>query len=445
MNTAVLIGAGDRGQAYAGYAKKHGLVLKAVADPDPHRRRRIAQIHSIGEDLQFETADDLLSRPAMAAGAIIATMDSLHFEPARRALAAGYHVLLEKPMAQTLAQSEQLALAAAESGRYLLICHVLRSTRFFKRIKDILDSGLIGRTVSIYHSENVTPFHMAHSYVRGNWRREDESSPLILAKCSHDLDLIHWYAGSRAVRVSSSGGIAHFKPENKPFGAADRCNECRITCTHNAESVYVEGLPARQSLALSRSAVGMLSRLTLAFPFLTRLIPKARPWSYWPTSTIVSKPGSEEILRALREGPFGECVYNGQNNQVDHQEAWIEFENGVHAVFRFHGFSAQEGRSIRIDGTLGSLRASTSGGGSLEVLLHSGRRVRFPERFNLAGHAEGDEGIVRDFISLSGGQGRSDAESSLESHRIAFAAHESRTTGRTIILRQPLTPGTKAH
>lgn len=433
--TAVLVGAGDRGYTYAKYARKHGLLLTAVADPDPVRRQRIARMHSIAPDRQFQTAEALLRGPALARGAVIATMDSLHFEPARKAIAAGYDVLLEKPMAQTLADSEKLAREASASRRALIICHVLRTTAFFLRIKEILDSGLIGRPVSIYHAENITSLHMAHSYVRGNWQKEDESSPLILAKCSHDLDLIFWYAGARARRVTSSGGLAHFRPENKPPGAAERCLECQITCPYNAKSVYMDGLPVRQTLSLSRSLAGAVSRMTLALPFLTRLIPGANPWSYWPTSTIIPHAEKTEILRALREGPFGECVYNGKNSQVDHQEALIEFENGVHAVFRFHGFSPQESRAIRIDGTLGSLRASTAGGGSLEVLLHSGKRIRFPERFSLAGHAEGDEGIVRDFISvLKGGQGISDAQTSLESHRIAFAAYESMKTGKSITL-----------
>ena len=213
-HTAVLIGAGNRGQIYAKYAKKHDLKITAVADPDPLKRQRIAALHEIPPSQQFSSMEHLLQGRRLADGAILATMDSMHAAPAIKALKLGYHVMLEKPMGLTIRQCEEVAAISQRQKKSVLLCHVLRYTSLFARIKDILSSGTIGSIASILHTENITPFHMAHSYVRGNWRNSKTSSPLILAKCSHDLDLISWFADSRAIRVSSAGGISHFRPEN---------------------------------------------------------------------------------------------------------------------------------------------------------------------------------------------------------------------------------------
>ncbi len=425
MRSALLIGAGNRGQIFARYARKHGLRLCAVADPDEHRRSAVARMHDIPAAMQFAGADEALSRPQMADGAIIATMDSLHEMPARKALEHGYHVMLEKPMALSADACRSLVELSQSSQRYLLICHVLRYTKFFRRIKTLLSEGIIGPIASLYHSENITPFHMAHSYVRGNWNRASDSSPIILAKCSHDLDLICWFTGARPVSVSSTGGTSHFRPENRPQDAADRCVRCSVDCPHDARRLYLEAVPILQSAGLSKTWPGFFARLIQRAPVLKRMIPGMRPWSHWPTTSVTNH--LHELRQALETGPYGMCVYAGENDQPDHQEAWIQFENGVSAAFRFHGFSPQEGRTLRIDGSLGSLRASTMGGGSIEVILHSGRRISYPETFSVLGHAEGDEGALVDFIRvLEGKQGEADAGSSLESHLIAFAAEESR-------------------
>ena len=431
-HTAVLIGAGNRGQIYAKYAKKHDLKITAVADPDPLKRQRIAALHEIPPSQQFSSMEHLLQGRRLADGAILATMDSMHAAPAIKALKLGYHVMLEKPMGLTIRQCEEVAAISQRQKKSVLLCHVLRYTSLFARIKDILSSGTIGNIASILHTENITPFHMAHSYVRGNWRNSKTSSPLILAKCSHDLDLISWFADSRAIRVSSAGGISHFRPENKPVDAAARCLDCRSVCPHNAYDLYIHATPMLQSFALNRSAAGKGARLLLLFPFLKRLIPGTDPWTHWPTSTF-SDGSKDQTIAALKDGPFGQCVYSGLNDQVDHQETWIEFENGTTASFRFQGLAPQEGRTLRVDGSLGCLHATTMNGGSLKVILHRGKTIHFKERFSMFGHAEGDEKIVLEFKSvLDEHPGRSDARSSLESHRIAFAANESRLSGRVV-------------
>ena len=102
--------------------------------------------------------------------AIVATGDTLHVEPALAALGAGYHVLLEKPIAPDAADCARIVAAADASARILQIAHVLRYTPFYGRVHEIVASGRIGRILGIDMQENVAWWHYAHSYVRGKFR-----------------------------------------------------------------------------------------------------------------------------------------------------------------------------------------------------------------------------------------------------------------------------------
>ena len=445
QKNAILIGAGDRGEIYASYALQNPEKLKivAVAEPVKERRQRLASIHGLDASAMYDSWQDILDRPKMADGAIIATQDTMHVEPAVKALEKGYHVLLEKPMALTLENCNAIVDASKRTGLTLNICHVLRYIDFFWKVKSIIDSGIIGDVLTIYHAENVSYYHMAHSYVRGNWHRSDIASPMILAKCCHDLDLIQWFAGSRPRHISSMGNLSHFRPENAPEGAPGRCTDgcpASDTCQYEAVSSYLYG--KHMKLGITKTDARMLSlmaKFMLKFPALSRFIPGLsgyRIWKMWPTSTITEDLTEEGIMKALREGPYGKCVYHNDNDQVDHQETIIEFDNGATAVLKMHGHSEQEGRTLRIDGSLGTIRGKFGGGGRLEVHIHAtGEKITYPVKTDLIGHSEGDYGIMENFVNvLNGKDGLTDAEESLQSHLMAFAAHEARIHRKVVTL-----------
>ncbi|MGC9356822.1 MAG: Gfo/Idh/MocA family protein, partial [Anaerolineae bacterium] len=196
----------------------------AVAEPHDERRARFAAAHDIPRERRFATWEDLLAGDRRADVAVIATLDQTHTGPALAALEAGYDVLLEKPMATTLADCVRLVQAAERTGRLLQIAHVLRYSPFFAALHEILASGRLGEIVTVEHRENVSYWHMAHSYVRGNWRRTDEASPMILAKCCHDLDILTWNLGP-VRRLSAWGSLKHYREENAPPGAPERCTD----------------------------------------------------------------------------------------------------------------------------------------------------------------------------------------------------------------------------
>ena len=443
MKTAILIGAGDRGGIYADWARKNPAKCKitGVAEPVASLRERIARFHDISLHRQFESWHDILEEPKFADAVIIATPDRLHAEPALQALERGYHLLLEKPVALTPEDCFAISSSASQKGLIVMACHVLRYTRLFSEIKRMLDSGCIGEVRTIFHAENVAYYHMAHSYVRGNWRRSDESSPMILAKCCHDLDLIAWYAQARPVRIASFGELSHFRVENAPADAPARCtDDCPVSdeCPYEAVESYLHGTHMKRALSVSGSKlIAGAATFMCSWPRLAGALPgfsRYRIWKEWPTSTITDDLTEAGIMKALREGPCGRCVYRCDNDQVDHQETIIEFENGVTASLRMHGLSAKEGRTIRIDGTRGTLRARFGGGNRIEIRKHgSGRVHTYRIRGDILGHGEGDRGIMDSFVSdLHEPLEDRPADNYLTSHLLAFAADRSRREGRVV-------------
>ncbi len=242
----VVIGAGSRGaQAYATYALRHPdeVRIVGVADPDPVRRQRLADLHDLEDAHCFTTWEELVAAPQLGAGAIVATQDQLHVAPAIAAMNAGYDVLLEKPMAHTLAGCVQLVQASERTGRVLQICHVLRYAPFWRKLHELLEGGVIGEIVTVEHRENVAYWHMAHSFVRGNWRNKALSNPMILAKCCHDLDILVWNLAQPVQRLSSVGSLLHYRPESVGPEIPARCTDgCPIeaTCPFSAIGIYVD-------------------------------------------------------------------------------------------------------------------------------------------------------------------------------------------------------------
>ncbi|MCG8341881.1 MAG: Gfo/Idh/MocA family oxidoreductase [Chlorobiales bacterium] len=440
---ALVIGAGDRGTTYASYALKHPerLRIVAVAEPNERRRERFALEHSLEPENVFNSWEEMRDVQLSAEGAIIATQDAMHVDPAVMCLQKGYDVLLEKPMALTESDCLKLIDVSREYGKSLNVCHVLRYTDFFTKVKTVVSEGIIGDIISVYHSENVSYHHMAHSFVRGNWGNSRTSSPMILAKCCHDLDLIAWIVGDLPVRISSFGTLHHFKPELAPEGSTERCTEgCPEAgkCQYDAVDTYLHG--KHMKLGIAKADVWLFSRLArlmLRYPRIMGTIPglsQYRVWKHWPTSAITEDFSRDGIMDALRKGPYGRCVYHCENDQVDHQETLIEFSNGATAILNMHGHSESEGRTLRINGSLGTLHGKFGGGGDLEVHLHgNGHKIRYPIKTDLFGHSEGDYKIMENFVRvLTGERGKTTASEALMSHQLAFAAHEARVSGDVV-------------
>lgn len=403
MITAVLIGAGGRGMgAYGGFAERHPDLIQfvAVADPNIERRMMFAERHHIPLSHQFDTDSQLFARGKLADTCFVCTQDRYHVEPTMAALALGYHVFLEKPMATSPEDVYRLGKIAEESGRILGIGHVLRYTPFFKTIKHALDEGRIGQIVSIQHNENVGYYHQAHSYVRGNWRKLSESSPMILAKSCHDMDIISWLVDSPIRFISSFGSLVHFTPANKPEGAPRYCVEgCphEKSCPFFAPRIYVEGAD-------------------------------------WLKYAVTLNPTTERVMEALKSSPYGRCVYQCDNDVVDHQVVAMEFENHVTVAFTMSAFTRDISRTLKIMGTRGELRADMEGNWVEIREFITNNTYELAVASDSSGHGGGDDGIMRAFIdAVTGKQPFSaSAEGAVISHLMAFAAEKSRLERRVI-------------
>ncbi|WP_308638247.1 Gfo/Idh/MocA family protein [Paenibacillus silvisoli] len=407
--TAALIGAGQRGAgAYAPYALHYPEEIRfvAVAEGDPERRERFAEAYGIPELNTFDDWEDFLARPKMADAVLICTQDNMHFEPTIQALKKGYHVLLEKPMSPDPLECFIMGEYAEKYGRVLSICHVLRYTDFFATIKQLVTDGRIGRLVSIVHVENVEHRHQAHSFVRGNWSKAEVSSPMILAKSCHDMDILQWIVDEECVNVSSFGSLTHFRKESAPKGAPERCLDgCPVqaSCPYYAPRMYIE----------RDDWVGAVLR------------------------SVVSNDTSDEgVMCALKDGPYGRCVYHCDNDVVDHQVVNLEFASGVTVAFTMSAFTFEGGRSVKLMGTHGQIRADME----KNVIEVTNFITRDTEIIHLdadaAGHGGGDTNIMRDFVRLVGSDGQekglTGAKASVQSHLIAFAAEKSRLEKRVV-------------
>jgi len=446
---AVLVGAGNRGhEAYGSYALAHPDEIRFVAVAEPHdvRRTRFAQAHHIPPERRFRTWEHLFAQRQMADAALICTMDDLHVGPTIAALEAGYDVLLEKPMATTVADCVRLVQTAERSGHILMLCHVLRYTSFFSTLHDIIASGRLGDIITVEQRENVSFWHMAHSYVRGHWRSRRLSSPMILAKCCHDFDILFWNLGT-VKRLSSFGSLLHYRAENAPPGAPERCTAgCpyEAECPWFAPRLYLELIPPMQEARHSRSALERLAAaLYLDHPSFTslarRLIPgldAALDYRGWPISTISEDTSPEARRRALEVGPYGRCVYRCDNDVVDHQAVNMELESGASVVLFMHGHSHREGRTMRYDGTRATLLGQFYLADS-EIQIHdhlTGKVEIIRPELGRAGHGGGDAGVMHAFVSTLR-QGKSpltSARASLESHLLAFAAEQARVEGTIV-------------
>jgi predicted dehydrogenase len=409
--TIAVVGTGSRGRIYSGFAERFPdrATVVAAVDPRVDRRDTLADRHAVPTDHRFADWRELADRPRLADAVVLTTPDREHVGPARAFAALGYHVLLEKPMAPTQTDCLAVIEAVERAGVMLGVAHVMRYSRYTDEVKRVVDSGRLGRLVGIEHLEPVGWWHFAHSYVRGNWRRADEAGPSILTKCCHDLDWLYYIVGRPALRVSCTGGLHHFTAERRPPGAGDRCLECSIEpqCPYSAVRLYIGGLRD---------------------PNLKR----------WPISVLTTDVTETGVLRALREGPYGRCVYSCDNDVADQQSATITFEDGVVASFTMSAFTPMSDRRTRIMGTHGFLQGDGNRIAVTDFVTGDVDDIDLANQpaIGASPHAEADMAFMDAFTAaVAAGNPdliRSGPRQSLESHLMAFAAEESRLSGSPV-------------
>lgn len=409
-----LLGCGSRGRTYAriAAAMPERYQLVAVADRDEAKTATLANLREPGEIQVFDSDEALFAEGKIADVLLICTQDADHYGHAMKALDAGYDILLEKPASESLERCEQLDGKARELGRRIMLCFVLRYTPFYRAVREFIDSGRLGRVMSIRASEGVEAFHQAHSFVRGHWSNTSKSSPMIVAKCSHDTDLMCWFADSEPKTITSHGRLDWFKKENAPAGAPLRCTD---GCPVAKDCIY----DAHRYLGEKRN-------------FLRMVMPGAEGES--KTAEGVS---DDQIMEFIRTSDWGRCVYHCDNDAVDHQVLAVEMQNGVTATLTMTAFDCN--RTIEIHGTRGSLRGGEpyKEGGAAELWFRDHRDGKFeevkveqPEEDGYTSHGGGDHGIIDALDSmLAGPNAMEPGLDGIAGHRLAYRAEQSRLAG----------------
>jgi predicted dehydrogenase len=411
----LIVGAGSRGSGYAAWIRRHPEVAEvvAVAEPRAEYREPLADAHGLPADARFTDWRDAAALPRLADAALVCTLDDAHLEPALAFADRGYHLLVEKPLAQTRADCEAIVEAARRNGVLLGVCHVLRYAPYTRLLKEVIDSGRIGEIVSVDHLEPVGFWHQAHSYVRGNWRRAADTAPMLMAKSCHDLDWLRHIVGRDATSVSSFGRLKHFRPEEAPAGAADRCVDCPVepSCAYSAPRIY------------------------------GRFVAEGR--TGWPLDVLTPKPDAESVAAALRDGPYGRCVYHSDNDVVDHQVVALEFEGGVTATFTMTAFTRARPRETSIFGTHGEVYCDGDRITVYDFLTDTSETIDVAtanDGLIDSGHGGGDDALLASFLpAVAAGDPSlvaTSGEDALRSHLLVFAAEQSRLEGRVVPLRE---------
>lgn len=426
--TAIIVGAGHRALLYSSYALQHPEELKivGVADPDPIRRGKAAQMHGFGEDMCFESAEALAARPKLADAIINGTMDTQHIPTSIPLLRRGYDMLLEKPFAVNESEIWQLQEVARQTGRKVMICHVLRYAPFYAAIKERLLSGQIGDIINIQCTEHVSYHHLAVSFVRGKWGNEEKcGAPMLLAKCCHDLDLIMWLmSGIAPKRVCSFGSDFQFDPAKKPEGAGKRCMvDCKIEadCPYSAKKHYIDH-PDR--------------------------------WGFyvWDCLEHLENPTIEDKIQSLKtDNIHGRCMWDCEHTVVDHQSVLIDFADGATATLNMIGGASKPERNIHILGTRGEIKGVFDDSVFVVRKLDNASELGWTEEtvdLKIGGdksgmngsHGGGDLRLVEDFVRVLQGQTPSisctSINDSINGHLAVFRAERSRKTGKVVSMEE---------
>ena len=380
MNIAV-IGAGNRARKYLS-CLPGGVFVRYVVEPDRLRLQQTADRFNIHEEGCFTDSDAFFREAHDIDAVIIAAPDRLHVPLSLKAVEKGWHVLLEKPAALSAEEYGLLETAAEKAGVQVGVCLEMRFHPYFRRIKELVDGGAVGKVLDIEHTEHIGPDRMAHTFVRGLWSRKADAAPIFLSKCCHDADFLLWLTGGSVVSVEGSGRLEKFVPRaDKPL----RCLGCPdLSCPYSAVRLYKE----------------------------------RREW----TDGFDIPEGStfDAVIDAeLAAGRYGRCVYHCDNDVFDSQDVKAQLSNGVTLDIHLEGTSMEEGRETLIHGTSGTLVAR---GG--RIILPDGTSEDYADVLAQPLHGGADRALVHAFFSsiADGRPFRASLSSALEGHRLCYLA-----------------------
>jgi len=305
----------------------------------------------------------------------IGSFNAMHIEHAVPAINAGKHVFCEKPLATTKQDCLDILEAhRSHAAQSFGVGFVLRYSKFYRTIKEWIDQGKLGDLISMEFNETLHPQHGASMH--GNWRRKVEwSGPMILEKCCHDMDLMHWLTGSKPARVASFGGLNFFKPE---YADHDKLYDKG----EDGFGFYERGLA-------SGYAVGLENNID----------------------------------------PF-----SADKDTIDNQVAIMQLENGANVSFHYCMHAAQTERRFYMLGTRGSIRANVLTGTVEYSPVGWERRVESVQPISGDGHGGAEQPMTKDILAcmFDGVPMPTTVEDGVTASFISLGIDESRVSGGVI-------------
>lgn len=402
-----IIGAGLRGNyTYGKYIKSNfnNCEITFVVEKRKGRREAFCKNYNIKEEYAFENIEDYFETDLKVDGVIISTGDNRQYEHAKIFLEKGYNVLLELPIANTLDRLINLnRLCEKYEEQLFMASNELRYNKIFIKLKDIIDNEELGELVNIQYNENIGYVNYVHDYVRGNWRIDSDTSPLILNNSCKNLDILLQLINSECIKVGSFGSSSHMNSESFKLNMGENCFRCSVEekCSYSAKKIYLENKNNRNY-------------------------------------AVHINPTEENLLNILHEGPYGRCIYRCDNNVVDNMVNILNFENGVNVSLNISAFTKESNINIKLLFSNGEIEG--------DLLEKKITIKKFNEKENktidLSGINIVEEAqikLINDFIvSISNSDcklNKSDVKSTIESHIIAFALEYSRISEELVYVK----------
>lgn len=437
MVKAVILGYGDRSSKYADYSiiNPSEMSVIAVIDIEKFKLELAQKRFNLPHDMLFTSLDDFLARNIKCDVVINGTMDQLHYSTSIKLLKKGYNILLEKPVTSNPKELLEIRDLSKKNNCKVIICHVLRYTPFYKKIKEIIDSKEIGDIVDIQMNEHVWYGHFINAFVRGKWNNEQNcGSGLLLAKCCHDTDLMCWLNNNtKPLEVSSFGKKAFFSENNAPKESTDFCYNC----------------PCKSSCMFD------------AYKF--ELLMDAIPNYIWAgINKPIEEITLEEKKKYLQTSEYGKCVFKTTMDIVDRQCVSVNFENGSIGTLNLVGGTSKSGRFIHILCNYGEVFGYVE---ENKLTLRRFNKEAVSTKYQrdedyytdevidinvgvenagngVTGHYGGDYFIMQDLVNYLSGKSMSSSitviEDSINGHFIVYGAEKSRKEHTVVNLRDML-------
>lgn len=389
-----LIGCGLRGIWYLHNFAKSGqnFELVAAADTDLEYARIASRLFGKGKAAIYENGEALLDKADVDA-VIIASPNHVHRGSAVAAMQNGVKLLLEKPVAASIDDMGAMWRAQVETNAKPIIGFCIRYAPFYSTIQQIVSSGGLGKILAI-NAEELMSDDLSLVFARGDWRPDaSKSGGLLSEKCSHDMDILNWIAGSQAEMVSSFASRTFLTPR---AGAASHCSKCDLA--KNCRFVH-----------------GALPEIFEA---------------HWPTEL-------HEVLGKLRDDT---CIFGPHHTYPDHQVLNIQYKNGVLCTFTVAQCQPATRRTIHVIGSEGRLSGVVNYN-RINIYRHGKLGEEIVETIEVkpdaSGHNGGDSILTQDFFALMDGRpntSRPGLKEGIEASLLSLAADQSAKAIRPVYL-----------